>query len=152
VGKIKGMKTIGFGFLSFLFLMELVCASLYYFQRSSFFYTRLLKNPQLSTHLEGDLKRPNKMNWALNTQFGFSHRPGLYFKNYLAEYLERYLSDPQATNTWGELKANNFGFMSPYDYPVKRKQNSVIIGIFGVSTANRLAVLSRTTTSLITWC
>lgn len=66
---------------------------------------------------------------TVHPYFGFSHRPGVSFHDERFELLERSGWRPSS-----RLMTNNFGFISPYAYPLqKMHEDEFFIGIFGGS-------------------
>jgi hypothetical protein len=62
---------------------------------------------------------------AVHPYFGFTHAPGTPFD--IPEGLRPPGAPPIAQRT------NNFGFVAPVDYPVAKKGNEIVLGIFGGS-------------------
>ncbi len=64
---------------------------------------------------------------VLNPYFGPSHRSGIPFD------IPPELREPGTAAP--DIATNNFGFVSPYNYPIDRGPNEFIIGIFGGSVS-----------------
>jgi hypothetical protein len=108
----------------FALCAELVGLFAYYVDTGALFYTHrksyrdLLPTPQDRLFLAE----------AVHPYFGFTHRPGVPFD--IPEPLRRGTAIP------ARLHTNNFGFVSPHDYPFQRKSDDqFIVGIFGGSVA-----------------
>ena len=99
-----------------LFAYYVDTGALFYAHRKA--YQELLPTPQDRLFL-GE---------AVHPYFGFTHRPGLPFD--VPEPLRRGTAIP------ARLHTNNFGFVSPYEYPFRKtSDNQFIVGIFGGSVA-----------------
>lgn len=104
----------------FLVLLELGSLAFYYWKTGHVFYTR---NPAADTFasniavpIGGRLNQ--SIEFQLHPYFGYTFKPG-----------SRPMADGPA--------ANNYGFVSGYDYPFKRQnENQFIIGVFGGSLAH----------------
>ncbi|WP_293128411.1 hypothetical protein [Microcoleus sp. bin38.metabat.b11b12b14.051] len=104
--------------LAFLLIfLELGSLGWYFVKHKQFFYTRSKAQDKsaLGINLEGVRLNQSIVN-RLHPFFGFIEKPGPDFRP--------------------GFKVNNYGFMSPYDYPFKKtKPNQFIIGVFGGSVA-----------------
>jgi hypothetical protein len=108
----------------FALFAELLGLFAYYVDTGALFYTHrkayqeLLPTPQDRLFL-GE---------AVHPYFGFTHRPGVAFD--IPEPLRRGTTIP------ARLQTNNFGFVSPHDYPFRKtRDDQFIVGIFGGSVA-----------------
>ncbi|MEG3906838.1 hypothetical protein [Microcoleus sp. Pol12B5] len=123
IKKGQGFLKIALINLAFLlFFLELGSLAWYFVKHKQFFYTR--ENTQdksaLGINLEGV-----RLNQSIVERFhpflGFIQQPGPDFRP--------------------GFKVNNYGFISPYDYPLKKtKKNQFIIGVFGGSVASNYGV------------
>jgi hypothetical protein len=106
--------------LVFGVLMEIAGLLFHFFTSGSLLY---LDRPvyQLAT----DAASEQLTNDVLNPYFGPSHKPGIPFE--VPPDLREEGREPARVAT------NNFGFVSPFNYPIVRAQNEFIIGIFGGS-------------------
>ncbi len=118
----EGLK-IGLINLVVLFvLLEIVSLIFYYSKHQQFYYTRErtedLQN--LGVNLEG-VRVGESVIERLHPYFGYIQKPGPDFRP--------------------GFKYNNYGFISPYDYPfTKTNNNQVIIGILGGSVASNYSI------------
>ena len=110
--------------VAFALFAELLGLFAYYVDTGALFYTHrktyqeLLPTPQDRLFL-GE---------AVHPYFGFTHRPGVAFD--IPEPLRRGTTIP------ARLQTNNFGFVSPHDYPFRKtRDDQFIVGIFGGSVA-----------------
>lgn len=100
-----------------LVFLELGSLGWYFVKHKQFFYTRqkVQDKSALGINLEG-LRLNQSIVVRLHPFFGFIEKPGPDFRP--------------------GFKVNDYGFMSPYDYPFKKtKPNQFIIGVFGGSVA-----------------
>ena len=105
-----------------LVFLELGSLGWYFVKHKQFFYTRqkVQDKSALGINLEG-LRLDQSIVVRLHPFFGFIEKPGPDFRP--------------------GFKVNNYGFMSPYDYPFKKnKPNQFIIGVFGGSVASNYGV------------
>ncbi|MBD1883268.1 hypothetical protein [Microcoleus vaginatus] len=105
-----------------LFFLELGSLGWYFVKHKQFFYNRekVQNKSDLGINLEGV-----RLNQSIVERFhpflGFIQQPGPDFRP--------------------GFKINNYGFISPYDYPLKKtKKNQFIVGVFGGSVASNYAV------------
>jgi hypothetical protein len=104
----------------FALLAEVVALFLYYVDTGSLFYVHRKTYEILQTTSEQKLTGE-----GLHPYFGQTHTPGWRFD------VPESLQNPA---TPAQLRNNNFGFVSPHDYPFARTSNDqFIIGIFGGS-------------------
>jgi len=105
-----------------LVFLELGSLAWYFVKHKQFFYTRE-KPPNespLGINLEG-VRLNESIVERFHPFFGFIQKPGPDFRP--------------------GFKMNNYGFLSPYDYPFKRtKPNQFIIGVFGGSVASNYSI------------
>ncbi|MEG4419677.1 hypothetical protein QUA70_14000 [Microcoleus sp. LAD1_D5] len=105
-----------------LVFLEVGSLGWYFVKHKQFFYTRekVQNKSDLGINLEGV-----RLNQSIVERFhpflGFIQQPGPDFRP--------------------GFKVNNYGFISPYDYPLKKtKKNQFIVGVFGGSVASNYAV------------
>ncbi|MEG4351908.1 hypothetical protein QUA74_19455 [Microcoleus sp. LAD1_D3] len=105
-----------------LVFLELGSLGWYFVKHKQFFYTRekVQNKSDLGINLEGV-----RLNQSIVERFhpflGFIQQPGPDFRP--------------------GFKVNNYGFISPYDYPLKKtKKNQFVVGVFGGSVASNYAV------------
>jgi len=105
-----------------LVFLELGSLGWYFFKHKQFFYSRekTQNKSALGINLEGV-----RLNESIVERFhpflGFVQKPGADFRP--------------------GFKINNYGFISPYDYPlIKTKKNQFIIGVFGGSVASNYSI------------
>jgi hypothetical protein len=109
--------------------IELGSAGFYFLKYKELFYSRKKNQNLVSSELvnlginqarlqEGIIER-------LHPVFGYSMTPRMPFKFDFSEVVH---------------KTNNYGFVSQYEYPIKRNQNQFIVGVLGGSVANNYAV------------
>jgi hypothetical protein len=95
---------------------------LYYLKNKQLFYTRKSSEnyQELGLNLEG-VRLGESIVERLHPFFGYVQRPGPDFRP--------------------NFKTNNYGFISPYDYPfIKTNENQYIIGVFGGSVASNYSI------------
>src|SRR4028118_766124 len=105
-----------------LVFLELGSLGWYFVKHKQFFYTRekTQNKSDLGINLEG-VRLNQSIVERFHPFFGFIQQPGPDFRP--------------------GFKVNNYGFISPYDYPLKKNQkNQFIIGVFGGSVASNYAV------------
>ncbi len=110
---------------------ELISLVIYYYQTGHLFYTF-----RRTYQLIPETKSGGLTSVGLHPYFGPTHKPGHPFD--LPEHLRRRRSgdgsvgsDPSHPPS---VATNNFGFVSPYDYPfVKTRPDQFVIGILGGS-------------------
>lgn len=79
----------------------------------------------------------------LHPFFSFVPKSSISLINNLSKERIRRLNGPDVSNSstdWLRIKTNNFGFFSPYDYPISRKEGSFILGVLGGSVASWFAI------------
>ncbi len=113
----KILKIIVVNVIIFVLLLELISVAIYFFNHKAFFYADKHKQKaRESIEFNMDRQLTNK---RFHPFFGYTHKTGL-------------------------KETNNYGFCSPFDYPLKKeKENWFIIGIFGGSVANDFYVEGR---------
>lgn len=105
-----------------LVFLELGSLAWYFVKHKQFFYTREKTQDKsaLGINLEG-VRLNQSIVERFHPFFGFIQKPSADFRP--------------------GFKVNNYGFISPYDYPLKKtKKNQFIIGVFGGSVASNYGV------------
>jgi len=105
-----------------LVFLELGSLGWYFFKHKQLFYTRQKAQDKsaLGINLEG-VRLNQSIVERFHPFFGFIQKPGPDFRP--------------------GFKINNYGFISPYDYPFKKtKKNQFVIGIFGGSVASDFSI------------
>ena len=105
-----------------LVFLELGSLGWYFFKHKQFFYTRdkAENKSALGINLEG-VRLNQSIVERFHPFFGFIQNPSADFRP--------------------GFKVNNYGFISPYDYPFKKfKKNQFVIGIFGGSVASDFSI------------
>ncbi len=105
-----------------LVFLELGSLGWYFIKHKQFFYTRdkAENKSALGINLEG-VRLNQSIVERFHPFFGFIQNPGADFRP--------------------GFKVNNYGFISPYDYPFKKfKKNQFVIGIFGGSVASDFSI------------
>jgi len=105
-----------------LVFLELGSLGWYFFKHKQFFYTRQKAQDKsaLGINLEG-VRLNQSIVERFHPFFGFIQKPGPDFRP--------------------GFKVNNYGFISPYDYPLKKtNKNQFIIGVFGGSVASNYGI------------
>ncbi|MEG3903578.1 hypothetical protein QUB19_15210 [Microcoleus sp. B4-C5] len=105
-----------------LVFLELGSLAWYFVKHKQFFYTREKTQDKsaLGINLEG-VRLNESIVERFHPFFGFIQKPGPDFRP--------------------GFKNNNYGFLSPYDYPFKKtKPNQFIIGVFGGSVASNYGI------------
>jgi hypothetical protein len=111
--------TIAINVVIFVVLAEIVSLAVYYVQHGGLFYVHRRTYEPVPEAQTGALTAN-----ALHPYFGPTHRPGIPFS--VPEILLKGRVPPAATN--------NFGFVSPHNYPYTRKRpTELIVGVFGGS-------------------
>jgi hypothetical protein len=107
--------------LVFAVVAEAAALFAYYVDRGTLFYTdhRSYDSPV------ADLAGGRLTGEALHPYFGPTHKPGVAFE--LPESLRAPGAPPP------HLQTNNFGFVSPHDYPYQSAPGQYVIGLFGGS-------------------
>ncbi|MBI2189518.1 MAG: hypothetical protein HYU37_20675 [Acidobacteria bacterium] len=106
----------------FTLCAELAAIAAYYVETGAFFYTHEKTYPDLLPTPEDRLV----IGEAIHPYFGVTHRPGTPFD--IPASLQ---ADPAAP---ARQRTNNFGFVSPYDYPFSRaRDDQFLVGLFGGS-------------------
>jgi hypothetical protein len=108
--------------VAFAFWAELLAVAAHYVDTGALFYTHRKAYPELLPTPEDRLV----VGEAVHPYFGVTHRPGTPF-----DIPESLRADPSAPS---RLRTNNFGFVSPHDYPfVRARSDQFLIGLFGGS-------------------
>ena len=121
----KTQETLKLALINFallLFFLELGSLGWYFVKHKQFFYTREKAQDKstLGINLEG-VRLNQSIVERFHPFFGFIQKPSADFRP--------------------GFKINNYGFISPYDYPFKKfKKNQFIIGIFGGSVASDFSI------------
>ncbi|MEG5000105.1 hypothetical protein [Microcoleus sp. B4-D4] len=105
-----------------LVFLELGSLGWYFVKHKQFFYTRskVQDKSALGINLEG-VRLNQSIVERFHPFFGFVQKPSADFRP--------------------GFKVNNYGFISPYDYPLKKtKKNQFIIGVFGGSVASNYGI------------
>ncbi|MGB3264421.1 MAG: hypothetical protein WBA89_10720 [Microcoleus sp.] len=105
-----------------LVFLELGSLGWYFLKHKQFFYTRQKTQDKsaLGINLEG-VRLNQSIVERFHPFFGFIQKPSDDFRP--------------------GFKVNNYGFISPYDYPLKKtKKNQFIIGVFGGSVASNYGI------------
>ncbi|MEG4212818.1 hypothetical protein [Microcoleus sp. S13_B4] len=105
-----------------LVFLELGSLGWYFVKHKQFFYTRekTQNKSDLGINLEG-VRLNKSIVERFHPFFGFIQQPSADFRP--------------------GFKVNNYGFISPYDYPLKKtKKNQFFIGVFGGSVASDYAI------------
>jgi len=105
-----------------LVFLELGSLGWYFVKHKQFFYTRekTQNKSDLGINLEG-VRLNQSIVERFHPFFGFIQKPSADFRP--------------------GFKVNNYGFISPYDYPLKKtKNNQFFIGVFGGSVASDYAI------------
>ena len=104
--------------------LESLSLAFYFITQNQFFYTRSKKPDQVVEDIERiGIRLDNSIVERLHPFFGYVQKQGTFTKKRI------------------NLKVNRQGFFSQQEYPfIKTSKNQVIIGIFGGSVANNMAV------------
>jgi len=105
-----------------LVFLELGSLGWYFLKHKQIFYTREKREDKsaLGVNLEG-VRLNQSIVERFHPFFGFIQKPSPDFRS--------------------GFKVNNYGFISPYDYPFKKfKKNQFVIGIFGGSVASNFSI------------
>ena len=105
-----------------LVFLELGSLGWYFLKHKQIFYTREKREDKsaLGVNLEG-VRLNQSIVERFHPFFGFIQKPSPDFRS--------------------GFKVNNYGFISPYDYPFKKfKKNQFVIGIFGGSVASDFSI------------
>jgi len=113
---------VGVNVVVFCVLAELVALAIYYVDTGGSFYTYRKPYQQIQETTERKLTGE-----GLHPYFGQTHTPGIPFS--VPESLQNPSTPARLTN-------NNFGFVSPYNYPfTKARDDQYVIGLFGGSVS-----------------
>ncbi|MEG4515516.1 MULTISPECIES: hypothetical protein [unclassified Microcoleus] len=121
----KGQEFLNITLINLVILLvflELGSLGWYFVKHKQFFYTREKTQDKsaLGINLEG-VRLNQSIVERFHPFFGFIQQPGPDFRP--------------------GFKNNNYGFLSPYDYPFKKtKPNQFIIGVFGGSVASNYGI------------
>jgi uncharacterized ubiquitin-like protein YukD len=121
----KSQEIIKIALINLLFLLvflELGSLGWYFVKHKQFFYTRQkpLDKSALGINLEG-VRLNESIVERFHPFFGFVQKPSADFRP--------------------GFKVNNYGFISPYDYPFKKtNKNQFVIGVFGGSVASNYSI------------
>jgi hypothetical protein len=108
--------------IAFVLSAELLGLAAYYIRTGAFFYTHQRTYPAPLPMPEDRLA----VGEAVHPYFGVTHRPGTPFD--IPESLRAHATEPS------RLRTNNFGFVSPHDYPLRRtRDDQFFLGLFGGS-------------------
>lgn len=108
--------------VAFALCAEALGLAAYYVDTGALFYAHRKTYPELLPTPEDRLV----VGEALHPYFGVTHRPGTPF-----DIPESLRADPAARP---RLRTNNFGFVSPHDYPFARtRDDQFLVGLFGGS-------------------
>ncbi len=116
------IKIAAINLIILFFCLEGGSVLLYYLKNQQLFYTqKYSENYQdLGLNLEG-VRLGESIVERLHPFFGYVQRPGPDFRP--------------------NFKTNNYGFISPYDYPLnKNNENQYIVGVFGGSVASNYSI------------
>jgi hypothetical protein len=116
------LKIAAINLVLLLVFIELGSLGWYYVRHKQFFYTRQKSqdNSALGINLEG-VRLNQSFVERFHPYFGFIQKPSSDFRP--------------------GFKVNNYGFISPHDYPFKKtKPNQFVVGIFGGSVASGYAI------------
>ncbi|MEB3280852.1 MAG: hypothetical protein VKK42_18210 [Lyngbya sp.] len=119
----EGLKLTLINLAVLLVFLELGSLGFYFIRNQQFFYTREKSEDyrDLGINLEGVRVGGESIVERLHPFFGFVQKPGPDFRP--------------------GFKYNNYGFITPYDYPfVKTNDNQVIVGVFGGSVASNYSI------------
>jgi hypothetical protein len=118
----RTLATVAVNVAVFCVLAELVSLGYYYVEHGTLFYTSRVSHERIQETEQGRLTGD-----ALHPYFGPTHQPRYPFD------IPESLSQP-GTASPDRRFTNNFGFVSPYDYPyLKKAGNEYLVGIFGGS-------------------
>src|SRR5437588_3857943 len=119
----------------FLLFSEIGAVVLFAVQHGQFFYTR-------STSTEPRATTPAAVtNLRIAPYFGFMWAPGIEASQILTFARLRHMAAPVEAPAWFHTRTNNYGFLSPWDYPfAPTDPKAVVIGIFGGSVAQWFAL------------
>jgi hypothetical protein len=112
--------------LVFVVFAELAGLAVYYVENGALFYVHRKPYALIPETNEGRLTGE-----ALHPFFGPTHRPGIPFD--IPEGLRESESPSGPAGGADRLVTNNFGFVSPHQYPYARTRDEMLIGIFGGS-------------------
>ncbi|MFY7802712.1 MAG: hypothetical protein ACOVQ7_04735 [Limnoraphis robusta] len=119
----EGLKLTLINLVILFIFLELGSLAFYFIKNKQFFYTREKSEDyqDLGINLEGVRVRAESIVERLHPFFGFVQKPGPDFRP--------------------GFKYNNYGFITPYDYPFeKTNENQIIVGVFGGSVASNYSI------------
>ena len=117
-------------------LLELIGVCVYYLRHDALFYLRTVpvgEGESLDRTREPDFNGKQ----VLHPFLGYINRPSLSISQIADEdRLSRLLFGAETIPSWTKLRANNYGFFSPFNYPYQRATpQEFIVGVFGGSVA-----------------
>ena len=116
------IKIIAINVIVFMVLAEGAGLLIHFAKTDHLFYVERPTYARVSDPLSGQLTAD-----VLNPYFGPSHRSGIPFE------IPPELREPGRDAP--RIATNNYGFVSPYNFPIDRGSNEFIIGIFGGSVS-----------------
>lgn len=79
--------------------------------------------------------------FRISPYFGFMRAPGLPLREVVSTQRLADLAAPERVPVWAAVATNNYGFLSPHDFPlVPAAGNPFVIGVFGGSVAQWFAL------------
>ena len=136
-------------FIGGLLFLELL--SRIYLQYSTGSYRLNQSSEQLlyvDSYLPTVSKGSTTESMSLNLTYGYSQVPDYPITDFipnhaLRQYLEVKQGDSLPQLPWLDMKANNYGFTSYYDYPYQKKENDFVVGIWGGSVAYWMSIMGK---------
>ena len=122
-------------------LAELASLGWYFFLHGTLYYTRpTVPIPALAT------QPPPLTNFRIAPYFGFMRAPGLALKDAVPAERLAGLAAPERAPAWTAVATNNYGFLSPHDFPFAAPGTQpFVVGVFGGSVAQWFALQGAVT-------
>ncbi len=122
-------------------LAELASLGWYFFLHGTLYYTRPpAPVPAIAT------QPPPLTTFRIAPYFGFMRAPGLPLRDAVTAERLADLAAPERAPAWTTVATNNYGFLSPHDFPFAAPGNNpFIVGVFGGSVAQWFALQGAAT-------
>ena len=131
-----GFRLIAINIVVLAVLAELAALAWHFVTHGELYYTRT--KPPSSTVAAAPATLTT---FRVSPYFGFMRAPGLPLLEVVSAERLADLAAPERTPTWTAVATNNYGFLSPHDFPLASTLgNPFVIGVFGGSVAQWFAL------------
>lgn len=137
----RAAKVVAVNLVLLTALLELAGVGVFFWREGRLFYLRGAGNgvtPVLG--VEDPPAVEGSPDTQLHPVLGFTFRPGLPVTRVATRRRLDAMVGVDALPAWAALSANNFGFFSEHDYPYEPSDDAFLVGIFGGSVAQWLAL------------